>query len=378
MRPRRSSPASTPTRHLPGRDTTTWPTRASNTFPAPRSGTAATWSAGPSSVTSCRVPASSARGEDKWSGGLFAGTLRHHDGRFWYVTTNSSDFDAGQLLVWAIGSRRAVERPGIGSRGLGVDPDIGWDDGHCYLTWKAWTSARLRMRASSGRLDLESGRLKDRPTRSGRAVPGLPEGPHLFQADGIWYLLLAEGGTERGHAVTIARGPHPPDPFEGCPDNPIFTHRSSTHPVQNVGHADLVWAPDGGWARLPRRPARRPSPSSTCSAGRRSSPGWTGSDGWPVFDEGRFRSPGDRVRRLLRSARVRSALGRAGWGARRELGQLDPSGGLRLLHTAADQSPRPRSACCAAGFAICAGRPKRPWTAPAGSCSGSTTGTSTG
>src|SRR6476660_8844435 len=35
------------------------------------------------------------------SSGIFAGTLRHHDGRFWYVTTNVDDFGSGQLLVSA-------------------------------------------------------------------------------------------------------------------------------------------------------------------------------------------------------------------------------------------------------------------------------------
>ena len=33
------------------------------------------------------------------SGGIFAPTLRYHDGRFWMITTNWSD-DGGQLLVW--------------------------------------------------------------------------------------------------------------------------------------------------------------------------------------------------------------------------------------------------------------------------------------
>ena len=30
------------------------------------------------------------RGDGRSSGGLYAGTLRHHDGRFWYVTTQLS------------------------------------------------------------------------------------------------------------------------------------------------------------------------------------------------------------------------------------------------------------------------------------------------
>ena len=78
----------------------------------------------------------------------------------------------------------------------------------------------------------------------------IAEGPHLYRIGDYWYLMLAEGGTERGHSVTIARGPSPRGPFESCPRNPVFTHRSSDHPVQNVGHADLVETPDGDWAAV--------------------------------------------------------------------------------------------------------------------------------
>lgn len=82
-----------------------------------------------------------------------------------------------------------------------------------------------------------------------------------------WYLLLAEGGTERGHVVTAARGPHPWGPFEPCPSNPIFTHRSLGHPVQSTGHADLVLGRETFLA------------------------GITWVDGWPLFDEERYQVP---------------------------------------------------------------------------------------
>ena len=35
------------------------------------------------------------------SGGIFAPTLRHHDGRFWLVTTNQAQLAHGQLIVSA-------------------------------------------------------------------------------------------------------------------------------------------------------------------------------------------------------------------------------------------------------------------------------------
>ena len=31
-------------------------------------------------------------GDGRDSAGIYAGTLRHHDGRFWFITTNVSDF----------------------------------------------------------------------------------------------------------------------------------------------------------------------------------------------------------------------------------------------------------------------------------------------
>ena len=88
-----------------------------------------------------------------------------------------------------------------------------------------------------------------RPLWSGTGLHA-PEGPHLYRRGDDWYLLIAEGGTERGHTVAIARGPSPEGPFEGFAANPILTARSTSSAVQNVGHADLVEAPDGGTAMV--------------------------------------------------------------------------------------------------------------------------------
>ena len=68
--------------------------------------------------------------------------------------------------------------------------------------------------------------------------------------------MIAEGGTERGHGISVARGPSP-GPFEGGPGNPVVSARSTSRPIQNTGHGDLVQTPDGGWAvvMLGMRPA---------------------------------------------------------------------------------------------------------------------------
>ena len=134
---------------------------------------------------------------------------------------------------------------------IGIDPDLAWDDdGTCYLTY-----AGFGPNGSDGivqsRIDPESGEiLTERQWIWSGSGGKFPEGPHLYRIEDYWYLLIAEGGTERGHAVSVARGPSPSGPFEGFAGNPILTHRGTDRNVQNTGHADLVQRPDGNWAMV--------------------------------------------------------------------------------------------------------------------------------
>ena len=73
-----------------------------------------------------------------------------------------------------------------------------------------------------------------------------PEAPHVYRRGEYWYLMIAEGGTERGHGVSFARGPSIEGPFESHPSNPVLSARSTSRPIQNTGHGDLVETPDGG------------------------------------------------------------------------------------------------------------------------------------
>lgn len=178
------------------------------------------------------------------SGGIYAPTLRHHDGRFWLVTTNVSD-GPGHLLVTADDPAgpwsEPVRIPGAG----GIDPDLAWDDdGTCYLTW---SDAGIRQAV----LDPATGRLLTEPRLLWSGAGGKDvEGPHLHRVDGRWYLLAAEGGTAQGHAVVVARADAPDGPYEGWAGNPVLTARGTASPVQSAGHADLVRRPDGTWAMV--------------------------------------------------------------------------------------------------------------------------------
>ena len=160
----------------------------------------------------------------------------------------------------------------------------------CRLTWSTFGDASVILQAA---IDPSTGVLLSKPQRpwSGTGLAA-PEAPHLHPRDGWWYLLIAEGGTARGHAVSVARSRSITGPYEGNPANPIFTHRSTADLVQNTGHADLVQLPSGQWAAVylgvrPRgfAPQFHVNGRETFLAAVR----WE--DDWPVFDEGHYQVP---------------------------------------------------------------------------------------
>jgi xylan 1,4-beta-xylosidase len=184
------------------------------------------------------------------SGGIYAPTLRHHDGRFYLITTNVSDRE-GQLLVTAEDAAGPWSDPIWVPDALGIDPDLAWDsDGTCYLNWSALGSARHDGIVQAVLDPVTGALLSERRTLWQGTGGKFPESPHLYRIGEYWYLVIAEGGTERGHAVTIARSSSPAGPFEPSPQNPLLTARGTDLPVQNTGHADLVQRPDGRWAMV--------------------------------------------------------------------------------------------------------------------------------
>jgi xylan 1,4-beta-xylosidase len=75
---------------------------------------------------------------------------------------------------------------------------------------------------------------------------GFTEGPHLYKRGGYYHLLVAEGGTFWGHAVTMARSRQIEGPYELHPDTYVLTARDRPDcALQRAGHASLVETQDG-------------------------------------------------------------------------------------------------------------------------------------
>ena len=156
------------------------------------------------------------------------------------VTTNVSEWE--NFYVWTEDPAGEWSEP-IYVEMKGIDPSFLFDDdGKVYFQCAGNGN-------SMAEIDIETGKLlsEEKPMWTGTGGKH-PEGPHLYKINGMYYLMIAEGGTEYGHMETIARSDNPWGPFEECPHNPLLRHRDlSKNPIQATGHADLVEAHDGSW-----------------------------------------------------------------------------------------------------------------------------------
>ncbi|AEM84152.1 glycoside hydrolase family 43 protein [Streptomyces violaceusniger] len=227
-------------------------------------------------------------GREGASAGIYAPTVRYHDGEFWLATTNREDVMKGHIIVRASDPAGEWSEPVYTTGAIGIDPDLAWDeDGTCYLTWS------LPGGIAQATVDPSSGKVLSEPRIIFEGT-GLAhtEGPHLIRRGSFWYLLVAEGGTGPGHGICVARSDSPSGPWEQHTANPILSHRSTTHPVQNTGHGDLVELPDGSWAmvHLGVRP-RGSFPECHVNGRETFLTGVDWVDGWPVIVEDRFDVP---------------------------------------------------------------------------------------
>ncbi|MGI5459018.1 family 43 glycosylhydrolase [Streptomyces sp. CA-249302] len=117
----------------------------------------------------------------------------------------------------------------------------------------------------------------------------LIEGPKLLAKDGMFYLVLAEGGTGFEHGVRVARSRALTGPYE-LDDRPLLTSRDDpSQPLQKAGHAELVQTPSGDWvlSHLTARPLHTPA-GPRCTLGRETAiqkVTWE-PDGWPRLAHG--------------------------------------------------------------------------------------------
>lgn len=174
--------------------------------------------------------------------GIYAPTIRYHEGTYYMITTNVGN--GGNFMVTATDPRGPWSEP-IWLKQQGIDPSLFFENGKCYMVSNPDDTIWLcEINPVTGEQLTESKALWQ--GTGGR----YPEGPHIYKKDGFYYLLISEGGTEYGHSITIARSKNIDGPYTPNPDNPILCHQrrvTQSHQIQGTGHADLVQASDGSW-----------------------------------------------------------------------------------------------------------------------------------
>jgi len=179
------------------------------------------------------------------SGGIYAPTIRYHEGTFYMITTCVDC--GGNFYVTTKDPAGPWSEPIWIKDGGGIDPSLFFDnDGMVY--YHRQQGGRNGCTAQST-INLKTGKLEGELKEIWRGTGGIwPEGPHLYKINGKYYLMISEGGTSYGHMVTVARSDSPWGPFESNPNNPILTHRElDDNPIRAVGHADIIETPDGWW-----------------------------------------------------------------------------------------------------------------------------------
>ena len=194
-------------------------------------------------------------GDTGHSRGLFAPTIRYHEGTFYIICTNVSY--GGNFIITAQNPTGPWSEPHYIEGADGIDPSLFFDeDGTCYYIgthpnpagcqydgdWYIWIQE----------LDIENMKLVGEVHNVWNgAMRNIiwPEGPHLYKIGEYYYIMHAEGGTGPDHAVTVCRSKNVYGPYENNFCNPILTHRhlGRKYPIRYVGHADLVKTINDEW-----------------------------------------------------------------------------------------------------------------------------------
>jgi len=197
------------------------------------------------------------------SRGLYAPTIRYHQGTFYVINTLVMNEDTSSLrqhrnfIVTANDAAGPWSEPYWLDDAPGIDPSLLFDeDGRVWYTGNrippAGESYQGHREIWLQELDLATMQLTGEKNAlwDGAMKGNLhTEAPHLYKINGTYYLMVAEGGTGHTHSVTIARSRQVTGPYELNHQNPILTHRhlGMDYPIVGTGHADLVETQNGEW-----------------------------------------------------------------------------------------------------------------------------------
>jgi xylan 1,4-beta-xylosidase len=193
------------------------------------------------------------------SRGIFAPAIRYNKGIF-YVTCTLVDA-GGNFVVASAKPEGPWSNPIWIPQINGIDPSMFFDEnGKSYILYnsiapddKPLYNGHRTIRMYE--FDIESMKVKGEEKiliNGGVDISKKPiwiEGPHIFQKDGSYYLIAAEGGTAGQHSEVVFRSKRVDGPYVPYEKNPILTQRhldrKRNNPITSTGHADFVQTEEG-------------------------------------------------------------------------------------------------------------------------------------
>lgn len=193
--------------------------------------------------------------------GLWAPTIRFHKGTFYLLCTNCSRrgpiFEKRNFFITCEDILANHWSDPIYFDFDVIDPSIFFDDDNRAYIQGSWDIISRKAGSKKTQpsctikqieVDIATGKTLSPPQE---IWPGWAkydsEGPHMYKKDGLYFLLVAEGGTFEHHLLSVARSRSVWGPFESYEQNPVLTADGKEEYIQNTGHGDLFQDCDGAW-----------------------------------------------------------------------------------------------------------------------------------
>jgi len=237
------------------------------------------------------------------SRGLFAPTIRYHDGTYYIICTLIDR--GGNFIVTAANPAGPWSEPVWLKELDGIDPSLFFDDdGKAYIINNGPPIGKPLYEGHRAiwiqEFDIKSMSLvgpREVIVNGGVDISKKPiwiEAPHILHLNGMYYLIAAEGGTAMQHSEVVFRSESVRGPYVPYDHNPILTQRhldpSRPFPITSTGHADFVQTQRGDWWAVFL--GTRPYGDDLYNTGRETfllPVHWE--NGWPVILSGRGTVP---------------------------------------------------------------------------------------
>jgi xylan 1,4-beta-xylosidase len=238
------------------------------------------------------------------SRGIFAPAIRYNKGVF-YVTCTLVD-RGGNFIVTSKKPEGPWSNPVWIPEIDGIDPSMFFDEnGKAYIVYnsippdnKSIYDGHRTIRMYE--FDIENLKVIGKEillVNGGVDIAKKPvwiEGPHIFQKDGYYYLIAAEGGTVEQHSEVVFRSKNVDGPYVPYEKNPILTQRyldwKRNNPITSTGHADFIQTEAGDWWAVflgcrPYQPYREEGYYNTGRETFLAPVKWE--NGWPIINLGK-------------------------------------------------------------------------------------------